>query len=249
MGKRLPIAIHAVGYEEFDPSYPPGYIYNCRLIWISNSSIKIDTGHIVLDDEEYTNLSITSQISMDISVSGKNGLDSGSEAVSTWYYVFVIYNPTTKEIAGVFSISDTTPTLPSGFTKKRRVGIVRNNLSGHFYNFFSGRNQQNLEYVWINESDTVLRVLAGGSATIYTTIDCSTLVPVTAKKIFVQIRCTRKIGYFRPTDSNVNVYNRVEVNACNMLCFPIISSASIDYRMTSGGGGGASYVDVLGYVE
>ena len=60
---------------------------------------------------------------------GVNGLDTGTLAASTWYYVYVIYNGTTT--AGLFSLSSTSPTLPSGYTYFARVGAVRTDSSGY----------------------------------------------------------------------------------------------------------------------
>jgi hypothetical protein len=56
-------------------------------------------------------------------VAGTNqgGLDIGTKQANTWYYGYAIYNPTTNVADIIFSASPTTPTLPSGFTKKRRI--------------------------------------------------------------------------------------------------------------------------------
>lgn len=56
-------------------------------------------------------------------VAGNNqgGLDTGTKQANTWYYAYAIYNPTTNVADIVFSASPTSPTLPSGFTKKRRI--------------------------------------------------------------------------------------------------------------------------------
>jgi len=56
-------------------------------------------------------------------VAGTNqgGLDTGTKAINTWYYGYAIYNPTTNVADIIFSASPTSPTLPSGFTKKRRI--------------------------------------------------------------------------------------------------------------------------------
>lgn len=42
---------------------------------------------------------------------------------ATWH-VFVIFNPTTLAVDGLFSQSPTAPTLPTGFTKFRRIGSI-----------------------------------------------------------------------------------------------------------------------------
>jgi hypothetical protein len=71
-------------------------------------------------------------------VAGTNqgGLDTGSKANSTWYHCYGIYNPTTLTSDFLFSTGATTPTtLPSGYTKFKRVGSVKTNGSGNIIGF------------------------------------------------------------------------------------------------------------------
>ena len=72
----------------------------------------------------------TVSLTVDITASGANGLDTGAEAGSTWYYLWVIWNGTTT--AGLLSASSTAPTMPSGYTHKALVGAVRNDGSSNF---------------------------------------------------------------------------------------------------------------------
>lgn len=85
----------------------------------------------------------------DLAVAGAGGLDTGAEAGDTWYYVYVIVGDDTGAVLDstannqqppcwrrgarvnvLLSTSSTAPTVPSGFTRFRRVGAVRNNSSG-----------------------------------------------------------------------------------------------------------------------
>jgi hypothetical protein len=52
------------------------------------------------------------------------GLDVGTATGSTWYHVFLIYNPVGGISDILFSLSPTAPTLPVNFTKKRRIGSI-----------------------------------------------------------------------------------------------------------------------------
>lgn len=56
---------------------------------------------------------------------GANGLDTGTLTASTWYSIWVIYNPTSGATAGLLSLSTTAPTLPPGYTQFARVGWTR----------------------------------------------------------------------------------------------------------------------------
>ena len=65
----------------------------------------------------------------------QGGLDTGTKANSTWYYCYVIYNPTTQASDFLFSASIVTPTLPSGFTKLKYIGSILTNSSGNIILF------------------------------------------------------------------------------------------------------------------
>lgn len=54
---------------------------------------------------------------------GAGGLDTGVLAAG-WYFVWLIYNPTTATVDGMISASSTAPTLPSGYTYQAMLGAV-----------------------------------------------------------------------------------------------------------------------------
>ena len=70
---------------------------------------------------------------VDITVSGIGGLDTGSETVSTWYYVWLISNGASN--GTLLSTSATTPVLPSGYVYKAMLGAVYNDSSGDLVKF------------------------------------------------------------------------------------------------------------------
>jgi hypothetical protein len=57
------------------------------------------------------------------------GLDTGSRAANTWYWIWCIKNPTTGDVDILLSESASAPTMPSGYTLKRRVGAIRTNAT------------------------------------------------------------------------------------------------------------------------
>lgn len=69
-------------------------------------------------------------------VEGNNqgGLDIGTVAADTTYYMFSIYNPTTQTSDFLFSTSLSSPTLPSGYTKKKRIASLLTDGSGNIRN-------------------------------------------------------------------------------------------------------------------
>ncbi len=130
----------------------------------------IDADSITLTDGSVTYDATSVNLTADITASGANGLDTGSEANSTFYSVWAIYNGTT--VAGLLSLSATAPTMPSGYTYKRRVGWVYNDSSG---NLWDTRQVGNA----VDTQSTLLEtILSGGTADVYT--ELTPTVPSTA---------------------------------------------------------------------
>ena len=136
-----------------------------------NSQVDIDADEIVLKDSNRRAYLATSvNLTVDITASGANGLDTGSEASSTWYYLWVIYNGTT--VAGLISASSTAPTLPSGYTYKALVGAIYNASSS---NFVATCQVGRTAFI------APINVLNEGAATSYTSVSLSSAVPPIAK--------------------------------------------------------------------
>ena len=104
-------------------------------------------------------------VSPAINASGSNGLDTGTFAASTWYYVWVIYTPTTATTAGLFSLSSTSPTLPSGYLFSARVGAVRTDSSGNKYLLQTRQYGRRAEYVLTAGTNTTAWPLISGAVT------------------------------------------------------------------------------------
>jgi len=136
----------------------------------SNPTYQVDINSCIVGADDGTMLmGVDIPITVDITASGANGLDTGSEAANTWYYIWLIYNPATDTTAGLFSTSSTSPTLPSGYTKKRLIGAVRNDNSSDLLNFI-----QNNYVVSYNGTQVAL---FNGSATGWTNINLDNYVP------------------------------------------------------------------------
>jgi hypothetical protein len=103
---------------------------------VSNNAVtplkKVDvsgSGLIVSDGTGLWMLDAVS-VTADVTVAGLNGLDTGVQAASTTYYVYVIFNGTT--IGSLLSISNSAPTMPTGYTFKKRVGSNTTDASTNF---------------------------------------------------------------------------------------------------------------------
>lgn len=151
---------------------PANYLYGLNSSRATVSTVTIDIGGCRSDDD-LEDIIVSSPLTADITAAGENGLDTGSEAANTWYYIWVIKNPTTSAVASLLSASDTSPTLPPGYTRKRRVGSVRNNAASSFVDFRTGGNCGSKRVFYYGPT----LVLNGGSALTFTDIDLSAAVP------------------------------------------------------------------------
>ena len=55
--------------------------------------------------------------------SANGGLDTGTNTANAWYFVFAIKRLDAGNVDILHSLSPTTPTMPSNYTKKRRVDL------------------------------------------------------------------------------------------------------------------------------
>lgn len=116
---------------------------------------------------------------------GANGLDTGLLAANTWYSVWVIWNGTT--VAGLLSLSETSPTMPSGYTHKARVGWVRTDGTGNKYPLNFTQFGRSVQYrIAAGSNITSLPLIAsgstGGSAS---SIAVGNFAPMTASSVLV----------------------------------------------------------------
>lgn len=106
------------------PAFPPqGARSNLSIKVATNTTITVAADYItVTDGSTFSTHAFSSTINM--ATTGANALDSGSIAAATWYTVWAIAKAdgTTACLA---SASASAPTMPSGYTRKARIGWVR----------------------------------------------------------------------------------------------------------------------------
>lgn len=112
---------------------------------------------------------------VDVTVSGAGGLDTGTEAVSTWYHAYVIDGGAASPVA-LLSTNASTPTLPSGYTHWAYVGAVYNDSAGNFI----GIDQKDRRVTLT----PALAVIDGATtASAWTGFSCAAFYPTTAKRV------------------------------------------------------------------
>jgi hypothetical protein len=110
-----------------------------------SSTIGIAVGAATSDDASITNrvLMIRSSAFTKTTAAwavgtGTGCLDAGSVAASTWYSVFLIQRVDTGVVDVLCSTSATAPTMPTNYSKKRRLGSILTDASSAI-NFFTQR--------------------------------------------------------------------------------------------------------------
>lgn len=92
------------------------------------------------------------------------GLDTGSIAIDTWYYIFLIYRAATGDVDVLFSTSVGAPTLPTGYEHKRLIGTMETDGSGNIIPFA----QKGDETLWESPVESIAATNPGTSAVLAT---------------------------------------------------------------------------------
>jgi hypothetical protein len=208
-----------------------GYtIKGFKLEWVSAAQIKVYPGYC-WEDTGQQEIELKTSVTINAAIQGANGRAEGTLSANTWYYTFVIKNPTTGAVAGLVAIT-ASPTLPSGYTLKRRIGMVRRNAA--FLDFRQYGIGSERIYKWIENSTTTLMVLSGGGSAAYTDVDCSGLIPPTSTLGKFLLYCWGDYFYgnhIRPNGTTMADYLFCYgLEATEVEC-PTDSSQVIEYRV------------------
>jgi hypothetical protein len=96
--------------------------------------------------------------------SGGAGIDTGTSVAvgnNTWYHVFLIMRMDTLVVDALFSTSATAPTMPSGYTKKRRIGSILTDGSAHILAFTQLCDQFLFNTPIVNYSSAAIAIASG----------------------------------------------------------------------------------------
>lgn len=171
------------------PQLPVAYLEGFQITDATTSSKSVSAGSCRSDDDTLDIVS-SGTLTPSIASSGANGLDTGSEAADTWYSIWVIADSNgVNPVASLLSVSETAPTFPAGYDKKRRVGWVRNNGSSNFYDYFSQHTGRDRLFLW-GEEEFTLEILTNGSATSWSTVSLDEFVPPTSELAYLAVNHT-----------------------------------------------------------
>ena len=166
------------------------------IAWASNTTISMTAAEIILENSSsQVHKSISVSWSLNSATTGAGGLDTGSIANNSWYYIYDIYNGTTD--AGIMSLSSTGPTLPSGYTfSSGPIGAALTDSSGHFIGF---KQKGKLWQYVVGSNLSALPILASGSnGNVWTATSVTGVVPTS-------IAASIQVGAFAIPGSNTTV--------------------------------------------
>lgn len=159
------------------------YVNNLILSHSSVTAVTVGTGSCT-DSTNSVYIDHTASVNVIITDSGINGLDTGSEASSTWYAVFLVSGA--SGVGGLLSTSETAPTMPAGFIYKRRLGWVYNHSDDNLQNFIQVGLSRDKTYWWVESNAAYCRVVDNGtSVSSHTSVDVATRVPPTAYEYYI----------------------------------------------------------------
>ena len=119
----------------------PGVLAGLQMSYVGVTSYSVGAGMAANDNgTPSTNLmrlpsAMTKTLSAWVVGSGNGSLDTGSVTLSSWYHVHLIRKDSDGTIDVLLSLSPSAPTMPSGYTSRRRIGSIRTNASSQVVNF------------------------------------------------------------------------------------------------------------------
>ena len=149
---------------------------NLEVKWVSGAHVDINVERLMVENVALTNIDLTA----DITQSGPNGLDTGTEEPDTWYSIWVICG--SAGTASLLSISPNSPTMPSGYTKNRRVGWVYNDSSSEFRKFYHRGDW------WFYDVEHMVREDSVEEDGVWTDLSLNAFIPPAAKKVMLWYR-------------------------------------------------------------
>lgn len=153
-----------------------------------DSQVDIDADALIVETTGGVTYRLTGiNLTINAATTGANALDTGSLQASTWYAVFVIYDPVNATTAGLLSASASSPTMPDGYTAKARVGWMRTDASVDFVRVL--QKGKRAQYVAASGSPTPNAPIAASGAAGDTTaptwseVSLTNYVPSTAVSV------------------------------------------------------------------
>ncbi len=239
-------------------------------LYDTSSAIKLKSGLRARNSTNQTDIELAADITLSLDSSGLNGLDTGTKAASTWYYVYLVKRSVDGTTGAVFStaneVSGGSITIPTGYDTKRQLPLaIRTDASSNIVPFYISTGwpyRPSIKYrvsiLPINQTPATGQpiVLDGGTASTYTDVSLANFVPPISTQAILrggvyQISASGKFGYIRKKGSSIDefvVQNLTGRTSTEYEAEIVETDASqiIQYRMTDTTSG--MDINVAGYI-
>lgn len=229
----------------------------------TTQTIEIYEGVCASDDSSFiidNSSQPVSNLTINPAVTGINGLDTGTIAANTWYYVWMCAG--SSGVGAVLSTSVTGPTLPAGYDLyQRRIGAVRTDPIALMYGQKMVRGAFGAREVYYTEVVNaspyrILNEVNIGTSGAQTNVNCSAICPPTSRQIIAIITINTPTGtadiFWNASDGNDRYL--MSLTSTSMECVTrynlevtwnggqanIYSSAAVDEDLS---------LHVLGYID
>jgi hypothetical protein len=167
----------------------PGVV---NISYLVTPSIQVTCDAIILFDGSSYSTATNINTSASTGTTGIGGLDTGVVAANTWYAVWLSQNTSTSAVGAFLSLSATNPVVPSGYSRKARVGWIRTDAGAALRRTLQKGNRAQYVLTGSAPNATVPPLVLGATGTYSDTAPTwaaapvANVVPPTASEIFVQ---------------------------------------------------------------
>lgn len=158
--------------------WPAGYLSGLTLGYVTAYTFSVAPGDCRNEDggtAQSMSLAATFTKNLNGWTSGLGSLDTGAIAANTWYHVHLIRKDSDGSINVLLSLSPTAPTMPLGYTARRRLGSIKTNGSSQLTQW----TQLGDEFLW-SAAVVDFDVVNPGTAAALRTISVPTGIQVLA---------------------------------------------------------------------
>jgi hypothetical protein len=232
-----------------------GHIDGLTLSWVSTTSFSVAAGQAA-DSTNAVLIDLASAITKTTSTwavgSGNGGIDTGTIAANTWYHVHLIRRSDTGVEDVLFSLSATSPTMPTDYDQRRRIGSIKTNGSSQFIDFV----QTGDEFLWKGSfNDAVAVACSETSAALAMTVPTGVSVWAKFSALLAASDCYL---YFYPlirgdqtsTPSTVNIFlATITAGEQSGGDFTIQTNTSAQIGVVANDGVGTYFVGTYGWID
>lgn len=193
------------------PAFPPkGSFSNLSIKVASNTTVTVAADLVTTTDgTNYLTTALSGTINLGTN-GAANALDTGTIAQSTWYSIWAIAKAD-GTTAGLASTSSSSPTLPTGYTYKARIGWVRT-ISGSATLYGTWQLGRRAQYVvGLAQTTTAILLDSGTQGNVITptwkTISLANYVPTTASEAFGSANANTISAIVAPNNTGYGGFN------------------------------------------